>query len=65
MGKTTYCSKWEQSFPWISPVKNEKYMAYCKICVKSFRIEKSGLSQVESHAKCRKSESLLNNQRTF
>ena len=65
MGKTTYCSKWEQSFAWISPVKNEKYVAYCKIWVKSFRIEKSGLSQVESHANCHKSESVLHNQIIF
>ena len=54
MGERTYCSKWEQNFSWISPVKNEKYMAYYKICVKSFRIDKSGLSQVKSHAKCHK-----------
>ena len=46
-------------------MKNEKYMTYCKICIKSFRLENSGLSQVKSHAKCHKSESLLNNQRTF
>ena len=65
MGKTTYCSKWEQSFPWISPVKNEKYMACCKICVEPFKIGNSGLSQIKSHAKCHKSESVLNNQRAF
>ena len=47
MGKTTYCCKWEQSFP----VKNEMSIAYCKICVKSFRIDNSVLSQVKSHAK--------------
>ena len=58
MGKTTYCSKWEQGFP----VKNEKYMTYCKICFKLFRIDNSGLSQVKSHAKCHKLESALNNQ---
>lgn len=40
-------------------------MAYCKICVKSFRRDNSGLSQVKSHAKFHKSESVLNNQRTF
>ena len=40
-------------------------MAYCKICIKSFRIDNSGLSQVKSHATCHKSGSLLNNQRTF
>ena len=40
-------------------------MAYCKICVKSFRIDNSGLCQVKSHAKCHKSESVLNNQRIF
>lgn len=40
-------------------------MGYCKICVKSFRIDNSGLSQVKSHANCHKSESVLNNQRKF
>ena len=65
MGKTTYFSKCEQSFPWICPVKNEKYMTYCKICVKSFRIVNRGLSRVKSRAKCHKSASRLNNQRTF
>ena len=41
-------------------------MAYCKICVKYFRIDNSGLSQVKSHEKCDKlGQTLLSNQRTY
>ena len=40
-------------------------MAYCKICLKSFWIDNSGLSQVKSHEKCRKPGQTLSNQRTF
>ena len=46
-------------------MKNEKYIAYCKIYIKSFCIDNSGLSQVKSHVKCRKLESIFNNQRTI
>ena len=40
-------------------------MAYCKIFLKSLRIDKSGLSQVKSHEKCHKPGQILSNQRTF
>ena len=40
-------------------------MAYCKICLKSFWIDNSGLSQVKSHEKCRKPGQTLSNRRTF
>ena len=40
-------------------------MAYCRICLKSFRIDNCGLSQVKSHERCHKPGQTLSNQRTF
>ena len=40
-------------------------MAYCKIFLKSFRIDSSGISQVKSHEKCHKPGQTLSNQRTL
>ena len=40
-------------------------MAYCKIFLKSFRIDNSGLSQVKSHEKCHKRGETLSSKRTF
>ena len=65
MGKTSYCKKWEETYAWLSPVNTDKFMAYCKICLKSFQINNSGLSQVKSHEKCHKPGQTLSNQRTF
>ena len=65
MGKTSYCKKWEETYAWLSPVNTDKFMAYCKICLKSFRIDNIGLSQVKSHEKCHKPGQTLSNQRTF
>ena len=49
MGKTSYCKKWEETYAWLSPVNADKFMTYCKIYSKPFRIDNSGLSQVKSH----------------
>ena len=49
----------------ISPVNTDKFMAYCRICLKSFRIDNSGLLQVKSHERCHKPGQTLSNQRTF
>ena len=65
MGKTSYCKKWEETYAWLSPVNTDKFMAYGQICLKSFRIGNSGLSQVKSHEKCHKPGQTLSNQRTF
>ena len=43
----------------------QKFIAYCKICLKSFRIDNSGLSQVKSHEKCHKRGETLSSKRTF
>ena len=34
MGKTYYCKKWEETDAWLSPINTDKFMAYCKICLK-------------------------------
>ena len=65
MRKTSYCKKWEETHAWLSPVNTDKFMAYCKIRLKSFWIDKSGLSQVKSHEKCHKPGQTLSNQETF
>ena len=64
MGKTAYKKSWENEFPWISPVKKDIFKAYCKTCLKVFKIDGSGICQVRSHAKCHTSEK-PQNQRTF
>ena len=43
----------------------QKFIAYSKICLKSFRIDNSGLSQVKSHEKCHKRGETLSSKRTF
>ena len=65
MGKTKYCNKWEKTYPWHGKVNQDEYSAYCKLCLKSFRIDNSGISQVKSHAKCHKAGESMSNQRTF
>ena len=65
MGKTSYCKKWEETYVWLSPVNTDKFMAYCKICLKSFWTVNSGLSKAKSHEKCHKPGQTLSNQRTF
>ena len=55
--KTAYNKIWEREFSWIGPVKDDRYSAYCKLCLRSFRIDCSGFSQAKSHQKsnCHKS----------
>ena len=67
MGKTSYRAEWEKFHPWLSGVKTDKCLAYCKICLKTFRIDNSGLSQVKSHAKSHGSDTrkAMLTQRTF
>ena len=52
---------------WLSPINTGKFMACCKICLKSFWIDNSGLSQVKCLEKCHKLGQALFifNQRTF
>ena len=60
MGKTSYQTKWQESFPWLAPVKPDLYKAYCKHCLKTFR----PFAQVRSHANCHKKDE-FGTQRTF
>ena len=51
MGKTSHKSPWGTSYKWLTSVKNDAYSGYCKICKKAFRIDGSGQSQVQAHAR--------------
>ena len=67
--KTSYLSKWEKDYQWLTSVKkkNDKYSACCKLCLKSFRIDGSGIFQVKSHenSKSHKSNVQSNSQTRF
>ena len=70
-GNCQYKKAWEDPFPWISPVQSDKRSASCSICLKTFRIDNSGIGQVKSHARSHESGTKKNvaanwkNQRTF
>ena len=59
MGKTKFQDKWISEYPFLQPVKNDCYSAFCTICLKKFKIDGSGVSQVKSHAKCHKKSSTV------
>ena len=40
---------WEDTFKWLSSVKSDKYVAYCKAYKKSFHIDQKGIWQIKSH----------------
>lgn len=67
MGKTKFQDKWILEYPFLQPVKNDCYSAFCTICLRKFKIDGSGVSQVKSHAKCHKKSSTvsLSGQRTL
>ena len=54
MGKTSFWVAWMEGRTWLAPMRNDVHRAYCKICLKSFKIDGSGLSQVKSHEKSHK-----------
>ena len=41
--KTLYNISWKDTCNWISSVRSGKYVAYCKACKKSFRINRGGI----------------------
>ena len=49
MGKTSYCSYWEEEFKLISKRKSDQYCAFCKACNKPFTICGSERGQVKFH----------------
>ena len=56
MGKTKYQEQWEKDFLGFKKVKTDCYSAFCKKCLRHFRIDSSGIYRVRSHAKCHKNE---------
>ena len=70
-GTCKYQNAWEKDYPWVSFVRTHPQSAYCGICLKSFKINNSGVGQLKSHSKCHESgkrkETALNwkNQRTL
>ena len=46
--KTSYSLKWEEDFSWLKKSKDVD-CAHCKLCNKSFRIDRGGIAQVKSH----------------
>ena len=52
LGISKYQKAWEKD---LSYVRTDPQSAYCGICLKSFKINNSGLGQLKSHSKCRKS----------
>ena len=52
LGISKYQKAWEKD---LSYVRTDPQSAYCGICLKSFKINSSGLGQLKSHSKCRKS----------
>lgn len=59
MGKTKYQEQWQKGFSWLQKVKTDCYSAFCKKCLRRFRIYSSGICQVCSHAKCHKNDSIF------
>ena len=70
-GTSKYQKAREKYYPWVSSVRIDPQSAYCGICLKSFKINNSGVCQLKSHSKCRecgeRKETALDwkNQRTF
>lgn len=49
MGKCTFQSRWLIDYDWLSPVKGDKYKAYCKCCKTEFNVSSMGHTAVKSH----------------
>lgn len=59
MGKTTYCSRWEKEYEWISRCKSDQFSAFCKVCNKPFSVCGSGIGQVKAHNEGKKHQKLF------
>ena len=51
MGKGRYTLLLENHHNWNSSVKGDKHKAFGKLCLKTFQIHGSGISQVKLHEK--------------
>ncbi|XP_047990547.1 uncharacterized protein LOC125229685 [Leguminivora glycinivorella] len=63
--KTTFNCEWQLNDkfkPWLEPVKNDHFSAYCKLCKKSFTLSNMGEQALSSHMKGKKHNILLSNQ---
>ena len=56
-----------KNYQWFTSVKNDKYSGCCKLCLKTFGIDGSGIPQVKSHENCKshKSNGWSNSQTRF
>ena len=52
-GKTSFQDKWISGGlikrPWLSPVKDDKYSAFCLACRSTIKISNGGVTQVVRH----------------
>ena len=55
MGVTKYQKSLEKDYPWVTSVAKDVHSAYCKICLKSFKVGNSGEGNVKSHSRCHES----------
>ena len=49
--KTKYNKQWEKDNLWLKPCSDDPFSAKCNYCDKTFLISRSGISQVNVHAK--------------
>ena len=54
-GICKYQKAWEKDYPWVSSVRTDPQLVSCGICLKSFKINNSGLDQLKGHSKCHES----------
>ena len=54
-GTCKYQKAWGKDYPWVSSVRTDPQSTYCGICLKSFKINSSGVCQLKSHSKCHES----------
>ena len=52
--KTKYNKSWQDSFDWVSQVKEDYHAARCNICNKVFSIGSGGVSDLKQHSKTAK-----------
>lgn len=48
--KSSFNPNWKVTYPWINPVPNDNFKAYCKHCQKIFSVAGKGEGCVKEHA---------------
>ena len=51
MGKGRYKLLRENHYIWITSVEDDKHKVFCKLCLKTFETDRSGISRVKSYEK--------------